>query len=354
MRPTLNERDLDQCVTAYIRRVGHAYGRRTMQGLLRSNGIQVSQARLAASLRRLAPLQYHARSIDIHRMLNPAPYRASHYGEKLHLDQNEKIAMFGVTHILAVDGYSRQIVGFITLSIKNAIAVYNLLLRPLLLREGIWEQVRVDHGGEFALVVSVQQSLATLRCTQRHIHPVLQSMSRQNHRAERLWPEINQRINYPVKQILTEMENNGEIDMEDGVTRFCVSRVSIMIVAIPIMNFISAWNCHRIPGRNGGIPNVLARNGQVSRLDPSQVPSTESAVRQHETRRATRLSRVSSFGQDPLHRNECLQRIRDRDFLRHFPNMESIFQDHLHGRPQVFKDAMHHLISLTNNFTSLL
>ena len=65
-------------------------------------------------------------------MLNPALYRASHYGKKLHLDQNEKIAMFGVTHVLAVDGYSRRIVGFSTLPIKT---VYDLLLHPLLLGE---------------------------------------------------------------------------------------------------------------------------------------------------------------------------------------------------------------------------
>lgn len=107
-----------------------------MQGLLHSNRIDVSQARLAASLRRVTPIQYHARSIDTYQMLNPAPYRVSHYGEKLHLDQN-KIVMFGVTHALAVDGCNRTIVGFITLPIKNAIAIYDLLLRPLLLREGL-------------------------------------------------------------------------------------------------------------------------------------------------------------------------------------------------------------------------
>lgn len=143
MCPTLNDRDLDQCVTTYIRRVGHAYGRRTMHGLLRSNGIRVSQARLAASLRRLAPVQYHARSVDTYRMLNPVPYRASYYGQKLHLDQNEKLVRYGVTHVLAIDGYSRRIVGFITLPIKNAIAIYDLLFRPLLLEQGMWDQVRV-------------------------------------------------------------------------------------------------------------------------------------------------------------------------------------------------------------------
>ncbi len=108
MRNSLDDPDLDHSVRLYIQRVGHAYGRRTMHGLLRSYGIQDSQARLAASMIRVAPIHYQARRHDTYRMLNPAPYRTTHYGEKLHLDQNEKLVMY---HVLAVNGYSRKIIG---------------------------------------------------------------------------------------------------------------------------------------------------------------------------------------------------------------------------------------------------
>ena len=72
---------------------------------------------------------------------------------------------------------------------------------------GLWQQVRVDHGTEFTLVVTVQH-LAGLRLWQDRL-PSLQSTSCQN-RFERLWPEINQRINYPVKRVLVEMEGNDD------------------------------------------------------------------------------------------------------------------------------------------------
>ena len=88
--------------------------------------------------------------------MNPIPYRVTAHGEKLHLDQNEKFVMYGMTHVVAVDGYSRKIVGFITFPVKNAIAIYDCLFRPLLLKEGLWVQVRVDHGREFSLMLSVQ------------------------------------------------------------------------------------------------------------------------------------------------------------------------------------------------------
>ena len=55
--------------------------------------------------------------------MNPIPYTSEYCGKKLHLNQNEKLAMFGVTDFLAVDGYSRKIVGMVTMPVKNTIAI---------------------------------------------------------------------------------------------------------------------------------------------------------------------------------------------------------------------------------------
>ena len=52
---------------------------------------------------------------------------------------------FGITHVAALDGYSRKIIGFITIPRKNAIATY-VLFRPLLINVSLWEQVKIDHG----------------------------------------------------------------------------------------------------------------------------------------------------------------------------------------------------------------
>ena len=348
-RSGLNTRELDLVVSATVRLVGHSYGRRTMQGLLRAGGVNVSQRRIGRSLGRVAPGAQRGRRQQVHRHLNPIPYRARFYGDKLHLDQNEKLVMFGVTHVIAVDGFSRRIVGMITIPIKNAITIYKALMKPLMETEGLWQQVRTDQGGEFALVTTVQLHLATQRSWQNRL-PVIRSTSRMNHRVERMWPEINRRINYPVKRVLVEMEANGEINMNDDVQKFCVSWTTITVLQPGIHNFILAWNSHRIPGVRGGVPNHLAATSQTAYVQPSLLPSTSEAVRLH----GGHLSEEQSFGHDPLEGFAQLQRLRERDFFTLNPHMTTIFQDVLHGYGRLFKLAIQNFIQLTNRFAQLV
>ena len=242
--------------------------------------------------------------------LNPLPYYANCFDDKLHLDQNEKCAIFGMTHVLAIEGYSRKIVGFITIPKKNATIVYDLLFRPLL-SQGLWEQVRTDHGTEFTLVATAQSHLSHLWRTQNR-QPVFRSLSCNNRIAERIWPEINCRVNYPVKRTLIEMKNNEEIDMSDEI-KFCVSWVSINVVSHAIHTFVEAWNSHRIPGLNGGIPNVLSiQQSSVVHLHPTSVPSTARVVQLHERGHNGRnnLCFDGTFGHDPLQVYSQLKEIR--------------------------------------------
>ena len=63
------------------------------------------------------------------RRMNPFPYVARYFGEKVHIDQNEKLVRYGVTHICCVDGYSGKIVGFVTMPVKNNIEIYEHVFR---------------------------------------------------------------------------------------------------------------------------------------------------------------------------------------------------------------------------------
>ena len=108
----------------YISQVGPTYGRRMLTGHLASEGIRCSEKRVGLSLRRVNP-QYHSRrALNTHKQTNPIPYSANYFGHKVHIDQNEKLVMFGITHICAVDGYSGKIVAFATMARKNNKLIY--------------------------------------------------------------------------------------------------------------------------------------------------------------------------------------------------------------------------------------
>ena len=92
-----------------------------MTSFLSSQGFRVSQERVGLSLKRVDPINHAKRRSCTHRLINPVPYNANYFGEKLHIDQSEKLINFGVTHVCAVDGFSGKIVGFISMPVKNII-----------------------------------------------------------------------------------------------------------------------------------------------------------------------------------------------------------------------------------------
>lgn len=126
--------------------MGPAYGRKMMKGHLQALGLRASVRRVGAALRDVAPGYHGRRQQTTFRQMNPIPYYAEYCGHKLHIDQNEKLVMYGATHVVAVDGYSNFIHGLITMPLKNNLAIYDRLFRPMLLKFGLWDQVRVGNS----------------------------------------------------------------------------------------------------------------------------------------------------------------------------------------------------------------
>ena len=115
-------------------------------GLLRSKGICVNEGKVRQSLKRFDPVSHQIRHETAGRSLNPKCYNADYFGHKVHMDQNEKLKMFGVTHVMARDGYSGMIVAFSTMPVKNNLIIYDEVYRHFTMTSGLWDQVRVDGG----------------------------------------------------------------------------------------------------------------------------------------------------------------------------------------------------------------
>ena len=95
-----------------------------MKGYLRSKGYNLSRNQVANALQRVNPTDHERRRKDTVRRRNPIPYHSPYYGNKLHCDQNEKLAMYGCTFFAFNDGCSSKIVKLFSMPKKNAVLIY--------------------------------------------------------------------------------------------------------------------------------------------------------------------------------------------------------------------------------------
>ena len=96
-----------------------------MTGYVRQkHKVAISENRVGTALSIVSPRYTAQRRISTTRAVNPIPYRADYFGHKLHLDQNEKLVMYGVTHVAAIDGHSRFVVAGTTIPVKSNLTIY--------------------------------------------------------------------------------------------------------------------------------------------------------------------------------------------------------------------------------------
>ena len=91
-----------------------------MKGYLQGyKGLSVSERKIRRMLPSIAPQGHSSRVSSASERRNPAFYYARYFGHKLHLDQNEKLVHYGVTYVLARDGFSGKIVAGAIMPRKN-------------------------------------------------------------------------------------------------------------------------------------------------------------------------------------------------------------------------------------------
>ena len=114
----------------YFLQVGPTYGRKMMTGYLRQKlGTAIGQNSVGAALAKVYPGNHRKRQNKSEKQTNPILYRADYFGHKLHLDQNEKLVMYVVTPVVAIDGHNRFVVAASTSPIKNNILIYDQIYR---------------------------------------------------------------------------------------------------------------------------------------------------------------------------------------------------------------------------------
>ena len=100
-----------------------------MTGRLRSMGVSISERKVGNALKKICPSTQAERCMQGRGSFNPKVYKVYYLGHKLHVDQNEKLVMYGVTHVVAHDGYSGMITGYTTMVVKNNLTIYEKMFR---------------------------------------------------------------------------------------------------------------------------------------------------------------------------------------------------------------------------------
>ena len=71
---------------------------------------------------------------------------------------------------------------------------------------------------------------------------LLQTPSTRNSVAERIWSEVDSRVNCPVKFAMNDIVERNNIDLSDPVSKSGVE------------HFVHAWKHHKISGPKGCVP----------------------------------------------------------------------------------------------------
>ena len=181
-----------------------------------------------------------------------------------------------------IDGCSRMVCGFAKMEIKNPIVINNKIFRPDLAKYGVWKQLRIDHGKEFVLTTFVQELIESY-CYSRNKTPLKQTLSTDNYVVERFWPEVNSRVNYPIKKILLKIVDEYDCDLNELIIKHSLSFISCNLARGPFQHLVQFWNYHRVPGPDDSNPiqNMVMAN-KTTPLNLAFLPSTDEVVRMYE------------------------------------------------------------------------
>ena len=126
---------------------------------------------------------------------------------------------------------------------------------------GLWEQVCVNSGQEFNLVCHIQGYLRDQRRNPT-IDPFKSTKSTDNNIIERIWVEVNSRVNYPIKNALGQFATDGLIGMMQGHAKFAVSWVSCRIAKVNLQILAAACNHYSVPLKGRPIDLMVQNNKQ--------------------------------------------------------------------------------------------
>ena len=178
----LSDTDLDRRVNSIVFRLP-TYGIRSVQSMLRANGVHLQRERVRQSLCRVDP---NGLKEKLRRTLHRREYRVASPNSLWHIDGYHKLIRWRIVVHGGIDGFSSVPVYLKAADNNRADTVYNAFIQAVD-QYGLPSRVRADHGGE-----NVQVARFMMHQPNAPPHPFIMGRSVHNQRIERLWRDLFQ------------------------------------------------------------------------------------------------------------------------------------------------------------------
>ena len=127
-RKPLNDSEIEKAVTKSIAQVVVRFLQNIVGGkccyILLYFKVLVWARKVGTAVKKNCPITQTERCIRAGRSFTSKVYKANDFGHKLLVDHNDKLVMYGVTHVVARDGYFGMITGYATIAIKINLTRY--------------------------------------------------------------------------------------------------------------------------------------------------------------------------------------------------------------------------------------
>ena len=150
---------------------------------------------------------------------------------------------------------------------------------------------------------------------------------------------------------LHNLQHMDAIDMDDPVTKYCVSVVTRNVARYGLENLVSSWNSHTISGV--GIPNVLFTDTWQRFPVPANILPTAQEAAMDYCNHGGRLANFGTFGEDPLAGNIRVSHQRSALFNNDYPDL-SLLMSHVGMKYySTFQNAVLRYIEITNQLAAI-